>query len=152
MRNRISFVTVTFVLLTLFSPVSLAKACGDKENTVGSVKVRTELSDAKNYYKKKQYNKSIELYKKITLANPNCAEAFHMLGKSYGRLAQDSNWFKAIKYAKKTGVAFEKAYKLDPISKEIKTDLIEFYEEAPSFLGGNSKKANTLKIKKLKGK
>ena len=98
-----------------------------------------KLIMAERYYEAKNYNESVSLYEEIISIKPDCVEALYMLGKSYGRLA--------INYAKKTRKAFEKAYSLNPDSEEIKRDLVEFYLEAPRFLGGSNKKAQILMAK-----
>jgi len=75
-----------------------------------------------------------------------------MKGKSYGRLAQNSSWLKAIKYAPKALESFEAAHRLAPREIGIIEDLISFYSKAPFFLGGDADKAKklTVKLKELK--
>ena len=63
------------------------------------------------------------------------------LGRAYGEKADHSSWFTAIGLAKKTRIAFEKAVELDPNNIEARSDLSEYYIEAPGFLGGGSEKA-----------
>ena len=135
----------SFFLILLINCIASLKAC-DHDNT-NSLKLSEKLTVAERYYEEKNYNESISLYEEIILIKPDCVEALYMLGKSYGRLAQNSGWLKAINYAKKTRKAFEKAHNLNPASEEIKRDLIEFYREAPRFLGGSNKKAQILMAK-----
>jgi tetratricopeptide (TPR) repeat protein len=63
------------------------------------------------------------------------------LGRAYGEKAEHSSWFTAIALAKKTHAAFEKAVDLDPHNIEARSDLSEYYIEAPGFLGGGTDKA-----------
>ena len=58
---------------------------------------------------------------------------------------------KHVSYAKKTRLHLELAAELDPENIEILSDLMKFYNEAPMFLGGSSKKANKInsKIKEI---
>lgn len=63
------------------------------------------------------------------------------LGRAYGEKAEHSSWFTAIALAKKTHVAFEKAVELDPKNVDARSDLSEYYIEAPGFLGGGTDKA-----------
>src|SRR5215469_18179398 len=63
------------------------------------------------------------------------------LGRAYGEKADHSSWFTAIALAKKTRIAFEKAVELDPNNIEARSDLSEYYIEAPGFLGGGTDKA-----------
>ena len=133
--------------MLLISCIASLKACDHVVGNTSSEKLSEKLIVAERYYETKNYNESISLYEEIVLIKPDCVEALYMLGKSYGRLAQNSSWLKAINYAKKTRKAFEKAHSLNPASEEIKRDLIEFYREAPRFLGGSDKKAQILMAK-----
>ncbi|HVH85391.1 MAG TPA: tetratricopeptide repeat protein [Terriglobales bacterium] len=63
------------------------------------------------------------------------------LGRAYGEKADHSGWFTAIGFAKKTRSAFEKAVQLDSQNVEARSDLSEYYIEAPGFLGGGTDKA-----------
>ena len=137
----------SFFLMLLIGGIASLKACDHVIGNTSSLKLSEKLIVAERYYEAKNYNESMSLYEEIVLIKPDCVEALYMLGKSYGRLAQNSSWLKAINYAKKTRKAFEKAYSLNPASEEIKRDLIEFYREAPRFLGGSDKKAQLLMAK-----
>ena len=98
-----------------------------------------------------KYEDSIEKLEIAIKLEPEIASYHHILAKSYGREAEKSGWFKAIKFAKKTRLHLELAAELDPENIEILSDLMKFYNEAPMFLGGSSKKANKInnKIKKI---
>ena len=78
---------------------------------------------------------------------PDVAKYHHILAKSYGRLAEESGWLKAIKLAKETLRHLELAAELDPKNTEILSDLMKYYQEAPIFLGGSTKKANKINEK-----
>lgn len=89
--------------------------------------------------------KYIEAIKKLEVAveiEPQVAEYHHILAKSYGREAERTNWFKAVSYAKKTLVHLEIAAELDSQNIDILEDLMDYYREAPGFLGGDTAKAN----------
>ena len=64
---------------------------------------------------------------------------------SYGREAENVNWFKAMDYAKRTLTHLERSNELDPDNLEILDDLMDFYHEAPGFLGGDTKKGDEIK-------
>ena len=76
------------------------------------------------------------------------------MAKSYGKEASNSGWLKAISLAKKTIKHLEIARQFDPENLVILDDLMEFYREAPGFLGGSEKKADEIEqlIKKLSHK
>ena len=63
------------------------------------------------------------------------------LGRIYGEKADHAGVFAAAGLAKKVRVAFERAVELDPKSWEARTDLAEFYCDAPSIVGGGKDKA-----------
>ncbi len=65
----------------------------------------------------------------------------HMLGKCYGRIAEHGSWLTALRYVNKTREQFELAVKLDEANYPAWRDLEEFYRRAPSFFGGNKKRA-----------
>jgi tetratricopeptide (TPR) repeat protein len=63
------------------------------------------------------------------------------LGRAYGRRAETSSPFTAPGYASKARQQFEKAVQLDGRNLEAMSDLLEYYLEAPGFLGGGLDKA-----------
>ena len=100
-------------------------------------------------YERQQYHQAADTFNLLVLKYPKCVECLHMRGKTYGRLAENSSWLKAIALVPKALASFETAHSLAPEKEEIMKDLITFYEEAPFFLGGDTTKAEKLK-KQLK--
>jgi len=67
---------------------------------------------------------------------------FHLwLGRLYGEKAERSLFFQAARLARKVRDQFEAAVDLSPRSVEARTDLAEFYVEAPGIVGGGRDKA-----------
>jgi tetratricopeptide (TPR) repeat protein len=67
---------------------------------------------------------------------------YHLwLGRIYGEKADRANWFTAASLAGKVRTEFETAVKLNPESVDARTDLAEFYLEAPGIVGGGRDKA-----------
>jgi tetratricopeptide (TPR) repeat protein len=67
---------------------------------------------------------------------------YHLwLGRIYGEKADRSNFLKASGLAGKVRAEFERAVELSPRSWEARTDLAEFYLEAPAIVGGGKDKA-----------
>jgi Flp pilus assembly protein TadD len=91
-----------------------------------------------------EFKKATECLEKAVALNPNDSNAYHWLGRAWGRRAETSSWFTAIQYARKTRDAFEKAVDLNPANAEAVNDLFEYYLEAPGFLGGGLDKASKL--------
>ncbi len=108
-------------------------------------------TSALNNYESKNYEEAIKQLKIAIAKEPNVSKYHHILAVSYGREAENVNWFKAMDYAKKTLVHLEKANELDPNNLEILDDLMDYYHEAPGFLGGDAKKGDEIQaqIKKL---
>jgi tetratricopeptide (TPR) repeat protein len=71
--------------------------------------------------------------------------SFHLwLGRAYGRRAETSSFLTAPGLASKARRSFERAVELDPRNVEAISDLLEYYLEAPGFLGGGIEKAEAL--------
>jgi tetratricopeptide (TPR) repeat protein len=78
--------------------------------------------------------------KAVSLAPDN--GLYHLwLGRIYGEKADRSGFLKASGLAGKVRSEFERAVELSPDSWEARTDLAEFYLEAPAIVGGGKDKA-----------
>ncbi len=67
---------------------------------------------------------------------------YHLwLGRIYGEKADRSNFLSAAGLAGKVRTEFERAVELSPNNWEARTDLAEFYLEAPGIVGGGKDKA-----------
>jgi tetratricopeptide (TPR) repeat protein len=93
------------------------------------------------YYQLREFTRAItDLERAVQLA-PNQSEYHDWLGKSYGRKAEESVFFGAMSWARKTHKEFEIAVQLDPSNFEAQRDLIRFEMNAPGFVGGSDEKA-----------
>jgi tetratricopeptide (TPR) repeat protein len=63
------------------------------------------------------------------------------LGRAYGEKAADAHFFTAIALAQKVRSEFETAVQLSPGNVDARSDLAEFYLEAPGIVGGGQEKA-----------
>ena len=95
-------------------------------------------------YKARRYEAAAHAAEALVARHPDCARCAHLLGKSYGRLAQRANWLAAMDLAKKTCASFERAVALDPENDGALEDLIRYYRAAPGFLGGGADKAEVM--------
>jgi tetratricopeptide (TPR) repeat protein len=78
--------------------------------------------------------------KAVSLAPEN--PQYHLwLGRIYGEKASHAGFLSAAGLAKKVRGEFESAVRLNPNSAEARTDLAEFYLEAPGIVGGGRDKA-----------
>jgi tetratricopeptide (TPR) repeat protein len=67
---------------------------------------------------------------------------YHLwLGRVYGEKADHSGFLSAAGLAKKVRAEFERSVELSPNSVDARTDLAEFYVEAPGMVGGGKEKA-----------
>lgn len=95
----------------------------------------------RNYFMLAEYKKASEAFEKAVAAQPGDPLHNLWLGRAYGRRAETASPFTAPGLASKTRQQFEKAAQLDPRNLEILNDLLEYYLEAPGFLGGGVTKA-----------
>ena len=110
----------------------------------GAETADTNFQRGRQYYEKEDYASAIEAFSVAVKLSPDTATYHHWLGKSYGRLAEHANLFKAYRLAARTRDELERAVALDDNNVEALTDLIEYYRQAPVFLGGGQDKADRL--------
>ena len=91
-----------------------------------------------------EYKKAGDAFEKASHMEPNNAELYHWLGRTYGRRAETGSMLTAPGNASKARQYFEKAVELDPKNQEAVNDLFDYYLEAPGFLGGGLTKAETM--------
>jgi tetratricopeptide (TPR) repeat protein len=97
-----------------------------------------------NWFMLGEYKKASDALEKGVAMDPNNARLVYWLGRTYGRRAETANPFAAPGLASKARQLFEKAVQLDPSDKDALGDLLDFYLEAPGFLGGGVPKAEAL--------
>ena len=105
---------------------------------------RHAFVSAMRAYDAENFETAAELFDAVLRTESECARCAHLLGKSYGRLAERAGWTEAIGLAKKTRLALEQAVELAPNDAEAVRDLIRYYRAAPGFLGGSEEKARRL--------
>jgi cytochrome c-type biogenesis protein CcmH/NrfG len=92
------------------------------------------------YFSLKDWDKAIEAAERAASLKPD-SDYQLWLGRIYGEKAGASNFFSAPGWARKSRQAFERAVALDAGNIAARSDLTEFYLEAPGFLGGGKDKA-----------
>jgi Flp pilus assembly protein TadD len=95
----------------------------------------------RSHYFLANYTDAIEFLELAVRIDPRNAGHHLWLGRAYGRRAENSSFFTAPGYAQKARRHFEVAVELDPTYLEALSDLMEYYMEAPGFLGGGMDKA-----------
>jgi tetratricopeptide (TPR) repeat protein len=87
------------------------------------------------------WDASISACERAVVLEPNISVYHLWLGRAYGEKADRVIFFRAVGFAKKVRTEFERAVELAPEDWEARTDLAEFYLEAPGIVGGGQDKA-----------
>jgi tetratricopeptide (TPR) repeat protein len=93
------------------------------------------------YYQLELWDNSVRMAEKSVALEPGNSSYHQWLGRAMGRKAEVANPFAAFGLARKVKVEFERAVALDANNLSARSDLSEFYLEAPAFLGGDKNKA-----------
>lgn len=119
----------------------------------------TKLLDAEDnfnhgqkFYKNGMFNEALNEFKQAINKSSNNSSYHHWLAKTYGELAESSGWLKAIRLAGNSRDSLQRAVELEPKNINALKDLMKYYQQAPTFLGGSDKKAKKigLQLKVLK--
>ncbi len=107
-------------------------------------------------FEEKLYDAATDYFEQAVEANDKVADYHSWLGNTYGVIAQNANVIKQGMLAPKMKKEWEKAISLNPQELECRTSLIQYYLQAPSFMGGSIEKAKEvanqiLKIKPAEG-
>ena len=86
-------------------------------------------------------DRAADYFEAATKLDPKNSHYFLWLGRAYGREAQQANVLRQPGLAKHTRAAWERAIELDPENLDARSDLIQYYVQAPGFLGGSTAKA-----------
>jgi tetratricopeptide (TPR) repeat protein len=101
----------------------------------------TRLWLGKSYLKIGQWDKAVQEIEKAVRLKPSDATYHLWLGRACGARASHSFFLKAPGWAHRVLKEFEKARDLAPENLDVRFDLLDFYLNAPGFLGGGKAKA-----------
>jgi len=93
------------------------------------------------YFMAEEWDQGISECERARNLDPQKSLYYMWLGRIYGEKADRVGFLSAAGLAKKVRSSFERAVELDPNSWEARTDLAEFYLEAPGIVGGGKDKA-----------
>src|SRR5579872_2143704 len=93
------------------------------------------------YFTLSDWDKGIAACEKAVSLDGENAQYHLWLGRLYGEKADHSHFLEAAGLARKVHSEFETAVRLNPNNAEARTDLAEFYLEAPAIIGGGRDKA-----------
>ena len=94
-------------------------------------------------YQRGQYTDAVHRLEQAAQVAPNSADIFLWLGRSLGQRANSVS-LRPWAYAQRCREALERAVALDATQVDALYDLASYYLKAPSFLGGDVGKAETL--------
>lgn len=142
-----------FLLATLTFAASTPRqllASGQVDEAIQALQPRTgeSSSDAESfnllcraYFALGEWDRGIAACERARDLDPHKSLYWLWLGRVYGEKADRSGFLSAAGLAKKVHNSFERAVELDPGNWEARTDLAEFYLEAPGIIGGGKDKA-----------
>jgi tetratricopeptide (TPR) repeat protein len=118
-------------------------AIASLQRRIGSVPNDAESYNllCRAYFTLGAWDKGVAACEKAVSLQPENAQYHLWLGRLYGEKADHSHFLSAAGLAKKVHGEFETAVRLNPNSAEARTDLAEFYLEAPGIVGGGRDKA-----------
>lgn len=154
MRKSIfTLIALTALLATLASAADTPSdllAAGRVDDAIRELggKINSSPNDAAShnllcraYFAEGNWDRAISACEKAVALEPNNSEYHLWLGRTYGEKADDANFFAAAGLAKRVRTEFERSVALDPRNAAARTDLAEFYLEAPGIVGGGQDKA-----------
>jgi tetratricopeptide (TPR) repeat protein len=143
-----SLFTVTLAVADDSAPALLAAGRVDDAITTLRSKINASPSDAeaynllcRAYFSMGNWDRGISACEKAIALDPNNSRYHMWMGRIYGEKANDVIFFKAASLAGKVRNEFEAAVRLDPNNVDARSDLGEFYLEAPGIVGGGRDKA-----------
>lgn len=92
-------------------------------------------------FMQKEYDDAWDYFKAATKADDSQAKYYTWIGNSVGTMAQSAGKLKQARLAPKIKNAYKKAAELDPTDLDAQWGLVQFYTQAPGFMGGSWEKA-----------
>jgi tetratricopeptide (TPR) repeat protein len=86
-------------------------------------------------------DRAADYFEAATKLDPKNSAYFLWLGRALGREAQRASVLRQPGLAKRTKAAWERAIELDPDNLDARSDLIQYYTQAPGLLGGSTSRA-----------
>lgn len=153
MKTLLSVLLVIPLVVGGQSAVEKGKALYESKKYAEATKLLEEVDDdnkdyaAAQYYlgriafDQKEYDDAADFFSEASEANDKIADYFLWLGDTYGTIAKDANVVRQGFLAPKMKAAWEKCVALDAKNISARESLIEFYTQAPGFMGGSFEKA-----------
>src|SRR6266853_2337838 len=130
------------------APALLAAGRADDAITTLRSKINNSPSDGESYnllcrayFSMGDWDRGISACEKAVALAPTNSRFHLWLGRIYGEKADKSGFMTAAGLARRVRDEFEKAVHLNPKNVDARSDLAEFYLEAPGIVGGGRDKA-----------
>lgn len=95
----------------------------------------------RTYFYMGKWDEAASTAERAAALEPASSEYQMWMGRAVGEKAAHSSFVTAVRMVSRIRGAFERAVQLDNANTAARTDLAEFYMEAPGFLGGGKDKA-----------
>jgi len=95
----------------------------------------------RTYFYMGRWDEAAAAAERAAALDPSASDYQLWLGRAAGEKAAHASFVTAVRMVPRIRGAFERAVQLDGLNSEARTDLAEFYMEAPAFLGGGKDKA-----------
>jgi len=95
----------------------------------------------RTYFYMGRWDEAAAAAERAVALEPSTSDYQLWLGRAAGEKAAHSSFVTAVRMVPRIRGAFERAVQLNGSNSEARTDLAEFYMEAPAFLGGGKDKA-----------
>jgi tetratricopeptide (TPR) repeat protein len=153
MKTLLSVLIILPLIAGGQSSIEKAKTLYETKKYPEASKLLEEIDDdhkdyaAAQYYlgriafDKKEYDDAVDYFEEATENDDKVADYFLWLGDTYGTIAGEANVVRQGFLAPKMKSAWEKAVALDAKNISARVSLIEFYTQAPGFMGGSFDKA-----------
>ncbi len=158
------FYLFVFVPISLFGQSALEKASSlfearkydEAEKVLAAIPEKSADYAGAQYYlgriafNQKEFDDAQDYFEEAVEVNDKVADYHNWLGNTYGTIARDANMIKQGMLAPKMKNAWEKAIALDGKNIDARTSLIQYYTQAPGFMGGSFEKAKEVANQILK--
>ena len=126
--------------LLLVAAVSLALAAPVSAQSFG-MPLAPEVQQVRELLRAGKVDDAVAQAEQASAARPDDGKAWLWLGNAYGRKAIEVGMLSKPKWAGKCRDAYEKAVAVSPTDPDARLSLMNYYLQAPGFLGGGRDKA-----------
>ncbi len=166
--NKKIILSCLFLFLNIFiaeaqTALQKGKTAYENNKKADAKKMLTTIEDDKPEYAEAQYylgriaydegnfDDAADFFEEASETNPKNPEYHNWYGNALANIARDANPIRQGILSPKMKTAWEKAISLDPKNLDARYSLIEYYTQAPGFMGGSYEKAHQMakEIKKL---